>query len=35
MASPHVGGILAVRGNSSVGINGSTSKGGSQVPNAK
>lgn len=35
MASPHVAGILAVRGNNSVGTNGSTSKGGSSAPNAK
>jgi subtilisin family serine protease len=35
MASPHVAGILAVRGNNSVGTNGSTSKGGYSAPNAK
>lgn len=35
MASPHVCGILAVRGNNSVGTNGSTSKGGFTASNAK
>ncbi|MGH1386655.1 S8 family serine peptidase [Kordia sp.] len=35
MASPHVAGILAVRGNNSVGTNGNTSKGGFTAPNAK
>ncbi|MEM6720915.1 MAG: S8 family serine peptidase [Bacteroidota bacterium] len=35
MASPHVAGILAVRGNNSVGTNGNTSKGGYTAPNAK
>ena len=35
MASPHVAGILAVRGNNSVGTNGNTSKGGFTAPNAR
>ena len=35
MASPHVAGILAVRGNNSVGTQGSTSKGGYSASNAK
>ncbi|WP_420572998.1 S8 family serine peptidase [Kordia sp.] len=35
MASPHVAGILAVRGNNSVGTNGNTSKNGFTAPNAR
>ncbi|MBC8753757.1 S8 family serine peptidase [Kordia sp. YSTF-M3] len=35
MASPHVAGILVVRGNNSVGTNGNTSKNGFSAPNAK
>jgi len=35
MASPHVAGILAVRGNNSVGTNGNTTKNGFTASNAK
>ncbi|EDP94390.1 S8 family serine peptidase [Kordia algicida OT-1] len=35
MASPHVAGILAVRGNNSVGTQGNTTKNGFTAPNAK